>query len=154
MAGANPSAPAAPGQSSVPEPAPIPETSPYSCDHFYEFTCDDYGTRTGCRCQPDNPGGQDDCEQPWHFVCDAQLDDPPPGREQDILISYAQGVGCHCTPAAFGPDECLEPHHFRCQSYYPELLDCACDESAPSPEDDFLCCHGEDWGCERCVTIR
>lgn len=133
---------------------PIPDTSPWSCESFAQFTCDDYLARTGCRCEADNPGAIAECPEPWQFQCATELDDPPPGQQADVLVTYAQGVGCHCDPTTLAPSGCLLPHHYRCQSYYPTLRDCACDETAPSPDDDFICCYGEDWGCDLCATIR
>jgi hypothetical protein len=124
-------------------------TSPSICKFAAQFVCDDYATRTNCRCDTTAPLNMSDCKNPLDYQCAARLPCTP--RPPEICLDY--DVGCHCDPSGLRPSDCATPQQFFCKITSPYYGDCRCEPEAPPvscTRPYFLCCQSDDpqFGCD------
>lgn len=136
-------------------PAGGAPTNPSMCADAAQFFCDDYPTRTNCRCDATAPRKMSDCGSPLDFQCTAPLC----GGPSDICYGNDY-VGCRCDPSGPRPSDCATPEQFFCNIERPFFYDCGCRPEAPptsckSPY--LLCCQSDNprFGCScDCVGIK
>jgi hypothetical protein len=131
-------------------------TGPRGCVYAEQFVCDDYVTRTNCRCDPGAPHQKSDCQSPLDYQC-TRLTCTAPTASPCNGDEY---VGCRCDPSGLRPSNCPTPEQFFCSQEWPFFSECAC-ATDPSPTSckapEFFCCQSDDprfgCGCE-CVGIK
>lgn len=127
-------------------------TNPGECASAAQFVCDDYPTRTNCRCDPAAPRQMSDCKSPLDYqcielVCQAS---PPPGE----LCFGDVYVACRCEPSGLRPSDCATPEQFFCSVDDRFFSGCECSPTPPPTECGSLgvCCQSDNprFGCECC----
>jgi len=104
---------------------------PQSCVAFAEYVCDDYQAGLGCHCDPGAPSSFRECEVRWDFQCTSSVSPAACGG----IISIGNSFGCGCV-RSLRPEDCEQPWHFQCDTYYPMGTLCECDPNAPSKPED------------------
>jgi hypothetical protein len=133
-------------------------TGPSGCVYAAQYVCDDYETRTNCRCDITAPHQKSDCQSPLDYQCIALPCRVPPSA----ACFGDEYVGCRCDPSGPRPSDCATPEQFFCNIERPVFSHCGCvPDPAPSPTScsgsRFYCCQSDDpqfgCGCE-CVGIK
>ena len=126
--------------------------TPDACAFAAQFVCDDYLTKTNCRCDLEAPIDDSACASPFDYSC-VELPCQLPSNQICVRATY---VGCHCDPAALRPADCQTPEQFFCDQVSPFLAGCACRSPAVDPTScgHGYCCQSDNprFGCECCAT--
>lgn len=123
--------------------------SPRDCAFDAQFVCDDYATRSGCRCDPAAPKDRSDCPSQFDFVCTAL---PCADSHGELCVAGSVWVDCRCDPSRARPMDCANPQQFYCATTLPYWGDCSCrSDLALNPAEcrDSYCCQSDDpsFGC-------
>lgn len=128
--------------------------SPRDCAYAAEFVCDDYPTRTNCRCDTAAPHQMGDCASPLDFRCTRI---PIPCEETPSNLCFGdESVGCRCDTTGLRPSDCATPEQFYCSFEPGFFTDCQCspDDSTSSCGSSGICCQSDNprFGCNCCPT--
>lgn len=125
---------------------------PSMCAYAAQFVCDDYRTRTNCRCDTTAPRQMSECANPLDYQCTGL---PCAGPSGTICIGN-EYVGCRCDPSGLRPSDCATPEQFFCSFDHGFFMNCLCSpDAAPTACGQVgVCCQSDNprFGCNCCPT--